>query len=155
MRHFSLSSWDILYSQNKDAIEYENYLDGVRSLLPSGLVSLTTRKSGVSLNDSTIQSIETSIQEQTVVFCLNGRWIKETVVGLRTFRLQYKGVTRVTSSVAPDLHGLFGGGYGNHGFDEVEVLKEGLFEHRMLFSSGIEIAVQFSDFVLDYTDFSK
>ena len=59
----------------------------------------------------------------------------------------------MTSSVVPDLQGLFSGGYGTHGFDEVEVLEEGLFEHRMLFSSGIEVAIQFRDFVLDYTDF--
>ncbi len=59
----------------------------------------------------------------------------------------------MTSSVTPDLQGLFSGGYGTHGFDEVEILKDGSFEHRMLFSSGIEIAIQFRDFVLDYTDF--
>jgi len=152
MKYFSLDSWDILYSDNKNATEYETYLSRFRMLLPKNMQSLTDRNSDISLNDSTVQSIETLTQEQKVEIFLNGRWIKETVVGPRIFRLEYKGVTRVTSAVASNLHGLFDGGYGVHGFDEVEVLAAGLFEHRMLFSSGIEISVQFSDFVLDYKD---
>lgn len=152
MKYFSLGSWDILYSDNKDATKYEAYLDEIRMLLPKTLQSLTVRKSSVSLNDGTIQSIETSLQERQVEIHINGKWIEKTVVGSRNFRLQYKGVTKTTSLVAPNLYGLFEGGYGVHGFDEVEVLAGGLFEHRMLFSTGIEISIQFSDFILDYVD---
>ena len=98
MKYFSLDSWDILYSDNKNATEYETYLSRFRMLLPKNMQSLTDRNSDISLNDSTVQSIETLTQEQKVEIFLNGRWIKETVVGPRIFRLEYKGVTRVTSA---------------------------------------------------------
>lgn len=152
MKYFSLSSWDILYAENEDAIAYEAYLSEVRMLLPKGLQLLTDGSSGISLNDSKIQNIKILTQDQAVEAFLDGRWIEGTIVGPRRFCLQYAGVTQVISSIAPNLHGLFSGGYGLHGFNEVEVLEDELYEHRMLFSSGIEFAIRFRDFQLSYTD---
>jgi hypothetical protein len=152
MKYFSLSSWDILYAENEDAIAYEAYLSEVRVLLPKGLQSLTAGGGSISLNDSRVQRLEILAQEGVVNIFLNGKRIEGIFVGRRTFLLQYTGVKRITSSEAPDLGGLFMGGYGLHGFDEVEVLEEGLYEHRMLFSSGIEIGICFNDFQLYYTD---
>jgi hypothetical protein len=38
---------------------------------------------------------------------------------------------------------------GDLGYDEIEVLGGGMFEHRLLFSSGIELAIEFAAFHLE------
>ncbi|HWX42575.1 MAG TPA: hypothetical protein VN345_15600 [Blastocatellia bacterium] len=46
--------------------------------------------------------------------------------------------------------GLVGpNGFGDLGYDEIEVLDGGMFEHRLLFSSGIELAIMFEEFRLE------
>jgi hypothetical protein len=66
--------------------------------------------------------------------------------------LTYVGVLSFTSASEPG-HGLPGPiGYGEMGFDEFELLDNGIFQHRLLFSSGIEIAVTFSDIVVELAD---
>lgn len=70
----------------------------------------------------------------------------------RRFYLKYKGVSNFTTTSQPDK-GLAGPyGYRDLGYDEIELISEALFEHRMIFSSGIELSVVFTEFELDYTD---
>ena len=60
--------------------------------------------------------------------------------------LIYGGERTIQSTADPD-QGLAGPhGYGDLGYDEIDLIEDGLFEHRMLFSSGIELQVQFSRF---------
>ena len=39
-------------------------------------------------------------------------------------------------------------GFGDLGYCEIDTPSEGMFEHRMLFSSGIELSVRFQDFTV-------
>ena len=43
-------------------------------------------------------------------------------------------------------------GYGDLGYDEVDVLEPGLFEHRMLFSTGITLSIHHREFHLRFED---
>jgi hypothetical protein len=36
------------------------------------------------------------------------------------------------------------GGYGDFGYDEIEVIGPAQFEHRILFSSGIRLVIRFA-----------
>jgi hypothetical protein len=64
----------------------------------------------------------------------------------RHYRIEYGGVTALESSADPAV-GLAGPhGYGDLGYDEFDVVSEGHFEHRMLFSTGIELIVRFKTF---------
>ena len=63
----------------------------------------------------------------------------------------YAGVfTRKSTNPKRGLAGPHG--YGDLGYDEIEVLRDGLYEHRILFSSGIELQVRFTGFKLWYKD---
>jgi hypothetical protein len=66
--------------------------------------------------------------------------------------LTYVGIRSLLSGSEPG-YGLPGpAGYGQMGFDEFEVLDDGLFQHSLLFSSGIEIAVTFTDITVELAD---
>ena len=93
-----------------------------------------------------------SVKDATVNIIFNGKWINDTTVGLRVFNLSYTGVTNLTSVVDNDVNGLSESGYGDHGFDEIEIVDNKLYEHRMLFSSGIELHIRFKDFSINYED---
>lgn len=49
-------------------------------------------------------------------------------------------------SVGPEQESFGGDGYGDVGNTEIEILADGVFEHRFLFSTGIELAFEFTDF---------
>ena len=59
-------------------------------------------------------------------------------------KLRYGGLTAFETVQSPD-HALGGpGGYGDLGYDEIDVLDGGAFEHRLLFSSSIELRFRFA-----------
>lgn len=72
---------------------------------------------------------------------------------LRWFRLTYRGIKSFTTTGNPD-RGLPGShGYGDLGYDEIEMVGPKFFEHRLLFSSNIEFQIRFNDFSFWYEDF--
>jgi hypothetical protein len=85
-------------------------------------------------------------KERLVLYLCGYRYVEDKRIGLQDFRLTYHGVLSFQSNSNPDKGFAGSAGYGDLAFDEFEVLQEGLFEHRMIFSTGIEIAVQFKGF---------
>ena len=66
-------------------------------------------------------------------------------------QLTYRGVERLVSTADPAT-GLPGPhGYGDLGYDELDAVGPGVFEHRMLFSTGIELPIRFSGCSLQVT----
>lgn len=130
---------------------YRNYIDSIVTSLPDDLRKLVR---GVSLHDARLRRLDLSTENRRLVLELDGYGYDDRSFSSvdRKFRLTYEGVQSLTSTADPNA-GLPGPhGYGDLGYDELEVLPQKLYEHRMLFSSGIELQIRFTGFVLWYAD---
>lgn len=154
MKYFT-PKWWAGEVENSDAVvaDYERYVDSIRSHLTPTLRSL---HADVSLHDSRIRRLSVDIAHRTVSITLDGfadPWSPDSQTG-RRFDLRYEGVTTIESTN--------GGEWASEAFDnsdlgycEIELLPDGLWEHRMLFSSGIELAIRFRDLSLNYEALPK
>jgi hypothetical protein len=61
-------------------------------------------------------------------------------------RLSYRGVERFTLQADPNKSLPGPGGFGDLGYDEIDVLSAEVFEHRLLFSISLELSVRFREF---------
>lgn len=141
VRYFTLAWWcgTELEDGPDPGAEYARHLETIRDRLPADL--LATQES-VSLHDSRLRTLVVTPASGTVQLAL------ESHDGAERFILAYRGVELFESTADPAV-GLGGPyGYGDFGYDEVDVLPNGAFEHRMLFSSGIELRVVFAGFEL-------
>lgn len=149
MKYFTPKWWAMEVERPDEVVaDYERYVDSIRSRLPPGLRSLHDE---ISLHDSKIRRFAVDLPGQTVDITLHGfadPWSPEGQAG-RRFDLRYEGVTTLEStnegewvSEAFDNSDL--------GYCEIEILPDGLWEHRMLFASGIELAIRFRDLRLHY-----
>jgi hypothetical protein len=139
MRFFTMSWW--CATQTGDAggpsAAYAAHFATIRDRLPPQL--LATAES-VPLHDARLRGLR--LANDTLVLEL------DTFVGDERLTLTYTDVTRFESSADPEV-GLGGpAGYGDLGYCEVDALPDGAFEHRLLFSTGIELAVVFRGFRL-------
>jgi hypothetical protein len=141
MRFFTMTWW------SGDAIrdpfpDYANHLASIRDRLPRDL--LATEET-VSLHDTRLRELRLSLAERTLLLELDSH------SGEERFSLCYTGVEWLESVADPKL-GLGGpGGYGDLGYCEVDILANGAFEHRLLFSTGIELTIACHDFRLRRT----
>ena len=144
MRYFTLSWWRGMQSGEGDdpVAGYAAHLAPIRDLLPPDL--LATEES-VSLHDARLRELCFLTAESSLLLVLS------SYAGDETLKLSYSGVERFESRADPDvgLRGPFG--YGDLGYCEVNVMTGGAFEHRLLFSSGIELVVVFGGFRLHRT----
>lgn len=118
---------------------YSDYFDSVRSQLPSAALRLHESES---LHDSNVLALHIELKSSEARIDLLG-WDREGNER-RSYALAYSQVTSVTVSGAAEhpLAGPFG--FGDLGYDEFHVLGPGAIEHRLLFSSGVEVAIVFS-----------
>jgi hypothetical protein len=116
---------------------YAAHLAAIRERLPPDL--LVTEES-VSLHDARLRALR--LVDGTLVLGL------DSLAGDERLTLTYTGVERFESVADPKV-GLGGpAGYGDLGYYEVDALPGGTLEHRLLFSTGIELIVVFRDFRL-------
>jgi hypothetical protein len=128
---------------------YEAYLVGARKEFLPELCRLLDE---VSLHDSRLRRLQIVPEKKEVSIDLDGCGPDEGQQSYNALKigLAYSGVESFESLADPDA-GLAGPhGYGDLGYDEIEVLGAGLFQHRMLFSTGIEFAVTFAGFRLTH-----
>ena len=154
MKYFT-PKWWAMEVESTDAVvaDYQRYIDSIRSRLTPGLRSLHDE---VSLHDSKVRQFTVDIPGRSVAITLHGftdPWSPDGLTG-RRFDLRYEGVTSVQStnqgewvSEALDSSDL--------GYCEIELLPDGLWEHRMLFASGIELTIRFRDLRLRYEPLSQ
>lgn len=155
MKVFSLAKWQTTDDSDGAIARYYDYLSGIRSRLPADIQKLAGAGGDITLNDGTITRLEVSLPDARVDIHMDGKWIADTVVGLRKLHLAYSGVTQFDSTIDPEPNGpdeLGYSGYGDHGADEFELIGDDLYEHRMLFWSGIILSIRFSGFTLAYED---
>jgi hypothetical protein len=62
--------------------------------------------------------------------------------------LRYGGVDQVAVSTDPDGELPGPSGFGDLGYWEFDAVEPGLYEHRLLFSSGTELRIQFRSFAI-------
>ena len=143
MRYFTMAWWRGIQEEPVGGGEapgaaYQAHLEAVRDRLPPDL--LATQES-VSLHDTRLRELVLVPADGTLSITL------ENFEGDERFTLLYSGVERFESGADPRAGaGLSGpAGYGDLGYTEADVLPGGTFEHRMLFSTGIELAVVFRD----------
>lgn len=145
MRFFTMAWW--CGCQTGDAGDagagYAAHLAAVRDRLPPDL--LATEET-VSLHDTRLRELRLLPAENTLTLGLDCH------AGDERFILTYSGVERFESHADPDVTLGGPGGYGDLGYCEVDALPGGLFEHRLLFSTGIELAVTFRGFRLRRSD---
>jgi hypothetical protein len=128
--------------------EYHSYIESIRSRL---LPSLRALHENVSLHDSKVRGFLVNLPAQVVSMTLHGfvdPWSPEGLTG-RRIDLRYSGVTTI-QSINPGESASEALDDSDLGYAEIEVLADGLWEHRMLFASGIELRIQFRDLQLQH-----
>jgi hypothetical protein len=141
VRYFTLAWWCGTGPDDGSdpGAEYARHLAVIRHRLPPDLLA---SQESVTLHDARLR--------QWVVLPAAGiaRLVLDSHAGDERFTLTYSEVERFESTADPAV-GLRGPhGYGDFGYDEVEVLPTGAFEHGMVFSSGVELCVVFGGFKL-------
>jgi hypothetical protein len=151
MKYFTLDKW--IADQNPDFVDtneivhtgkaYQEYLASIADRLPPELNRL---RQTIHLGDAWLRQLDIDLAGKRITLVMDAEEV--TTRAYRQVTLHYEDIRRFVS-VSDPVKGLPGPyGYGDMGNDEIELLDEDepLFEHRFLFSSGIEIAIQFGGF---------
>lgn len=143
MKYLTLTWWQ--GHCTGDALkEYRSYYEEVKDLLPAGARRLEEE---ISIHDAKLLRLDVDIAAGTLLMVVDGYDWREgsSPLPARTFTLKYEGVCWFRSVADPrsGMNGPFG--YGDLGYWEFEVLGDGTIEHRMLFSTGIELHVRFRE----------
>ena len=159
MKYFNIACWKNDDPDDAAGKAYRQYIATIRHLMPPDLQRLCDFSPGwdkdrISLNDGSIHAINVSLPNASVDVIIDGNAQDGTHRNFwnRLFYLRYRDVLSFDSMTDPSGSLAGPGGYGDHGFNEIELLSTGLFEHRMLFSSGIELRVVFRQFQLTIQD---
>ena len=94
-----------------------------------------------SLHDARVRRVEHLVDAVDIVLDAWGE-----TGGWHPLRLSYRGVEAFTIAADPEKALRGPGGFGDLGYSEIDVPSPGLFEHRLLFSSGIELGLRFREF---------
>jgi hypothetical protein len=121
--------------------DYWKYVDSVRGVLPSIVTTFIDRHT---LHDAVVRRFEVSIARKSARLSADG--FDRELNGSVSYDLRYEGVDEVV--VLNGDEDALGGpaGLGDLGYDEFEPIDGGLIEHRLLFSTGVEIAIRFRAF---------
>ena len=147
MKYMTLAWWSGEVDRST-ADEYGPYFASIKGQLPPAVRRL---HDDISLHDAKLRQLSVDLATETVRVQLDGYdWQPDKLPDAeRQFTLTYSGVVNVTTTGDPE-RGLGGPhGFGDLGYDELELLGDGLIEHRMLFSTGIELHIRFRGLAID------
>ena len=127
----------------------DGYRRHLAMILPSLPPTLGDFRDRVTLHDARLRRLTIDLPRGSLDLMFDGYlWNPHALGEPRAWHLRYTGVTSLTSTADP-AGGLPGpAGYGDLGYDELDVIEPRLFEHRMLFSTSIELHVRFRDLVV-------
>lgn len=120
---------------------YGNYFDSVREAFPSSVVSLSDE---YTLHDAELITLKANFVNNKVSLNLEG-YSRDDSERCQYYLL-FSGVVELSTVGNPEQPLGGPGGFGHLGYNEFEVLGDNLYESRMLFSTGIELILQWSDF---------
>ena len=153
MKFFTIELWSgEIEGDHMDV--FDRYREHIEQIFPDLAEDHRRLVNEVSLHDARLLSLTGDYSDASVVLTLDGSGYDETTKSYfqRQFVLRYDGVQSLRSNADPEK-GLPGPhGYGDLGYDEVDVLEPELFEHRMLFSTGITISIRHRAFNLQFED---
>lgn len=139
MKYFTLEWWSGETEEQYDPVSaYNTHYNEIKSLLPKDFVTVHNE---ISLHDGHISNVHISNNNMYIKLnCENGSGEEIRVelhyidlVSFNTYANFEKG-----------LPGPFG--YGDWGYDEIYIDDNKNFEHRIIFSSGIEYQIKFKYF---------
>lgn len=148
MKFFTLDWWrGIQHLENYDPVpDFQKHLSTIRERLPEGLLAL---QESISLHDANLLYFDYSNHNHSLTLQLDG---DDGTGGVRHFTIRYVDVVSFKTLADPD-RGLPGPhGFGDLGYDEADITPDGNFEHRLLFSTGIEMQIVFRGFNLSWND---
>lgn len=155
MKFFTIEWWSgDVEDENGVFDEYRKFLEPFLSELPLDHRRLTSE---ISLHDAKLLSYDTDYTDNTLAIELDGFGYDEKTDShfRRSFTLRYEAVSSITITANPDK-GLGGPhGFGDLGYDEIELLEPGFYEHRMLFSTGVVLRVRHRRFQLGIQDYEQ
>ena len=148
MKFFTLEWWrGVQRLEFYDPIPaYQKHLSAIRDQLPIELLAI---QETVSLHDAQLRLLEVSKGGNSLTLLLDG---DDGFGGLRQFTIRYNEVVafKIIPALTMSLPGPYG--FGDVGYDEVDITPDGHFEHCLLFSSGIEMQTVFRNCRLEYKD---
>lgn len=125
---------------------YQAHLAAIRFRLP---ISMATLDEQVPLHDARLRTLSYNAETHALTIGLDNIFEANE---LRRFYLCYLNIISFDSVADPKV-GLPGPhGYGDLGYDELDVTPNNHLVHRFLFSSGIEFHITCTDFRLAWTD---
>ncbi|WP_020407212.1 hypothetical protein [Hahella ganghwensis] len=146
MKYFTLDWWNgIQELEGQDPLDtYDAYVKEYAGQIPEAYMKLYNE---IYIHDGELREVDLDIKNRLLHLLI---YAGDDKGSLREVIIKYLGVTsyKSISDAKKGLPGTFG--YGDLGYHEIEVM-ESEFEHRMLFSSGIELQVQFESMQLKYT----
>jgi hypothetical protein len=147
MKYFTLDYWKNHEDDTSD--RYMHYLASVTQKLPEALQQFIEK---VSLHDAQLLSFQIDGSNAMILFD-SLQYAEDAGDHLhRLLTISYLGVCYVKSHADSEKAPGGPAGYGHLGFHEIELFGEGIIEHRLLFSSGIELAIGFADFCWIYRE---
>ena len=152
MKYFTLDDW--IRDQDLELVDtdhivrtinaYKCYLESIKPRLPEDIRRLLNE---YCIHDGILRDLQIDVQKATVIMSIGAGDI--TMKEGREISLHYSGVTNMRSTADPKRGFTGTKGYGDLGNDELELLENGLIEHRFLFSSGIQMLIRFRTFRLE------
>ena len=154
MKFFTFEWWSGQSGDPAEAFDaYRHFIGDFFDRLPADHQLLSR---DLSLHDANLRKLSVNVEARTTDLQLDGRGFNQADKSYfgRRFVLKYSGVSKIETTADPRV-GLPGPhGYGDLGYDEIEILESGIIEHRMLFSTGIELCIRHSDFAIETEDFA-
>ncbi len=152
MKYFTIEWWAGEVEDDSHLFDdYRAHIEHIFADLPPDHQRLTNE---VSLHDARLLRFTADFDKRTLMLDLDGCGFDQSSNSYfgRRFELQYSEVDCIETTANPEK-GLPGPhGYGDLGYYEIDLISPGLFEHRLLFSTGIVLTVRHRRFTLTYVD---
>ncbi|MBI4613915.1 MAG: hypothetical protein HY720_09930 [Planctomycetes bacterium] len=139
MQFFTFEWWqDCQHGRPPDPFAiYRAHLESIRHRVPPDLLRLTDEQA---LHDGELRMLEHDVRSTSLTLEIDGA---DHLGMLRRCRIAYKGVTSFRIQMDPDRY-ICMPGFGNFGYDEVDLMLDGRLQHRFIFCTGIEMSIDFT-----------
>ena len=147
MKYYTFAWWAGEVEDETVVSRYWAYLDGVKAQLPEAVRAFAYEHN---LHDALLLKMHVNPTARTVQ-CEYDGWDRTSYYP-RRYTLVYTDVEALETGGNPARPLGGPGGFGHMGYAEFECLADGLIEHRLLFSTGIELTLRFRGLTFEYEE---